>query len=314
MKDYYSILGVSKTASDKDIKQAYRRLARKYHPDVNPGNKSAEARFKEINTAHEVLSDPKKRKAYDKYGDKWQYADQLDAQQQQNPFSGFTDFSGFQGFARPSGQHTTFEFVDLNDSGDYNDLGSIFSNFVRGSTRTASHRPRRGQNVEFGTEVTLEESYNGTIRVIQDITGHRLEVKVPPGVKDGSRVKVTGKGELGPGGGPRGDLYLVITVKPHATFERKGDDLYVDVPVTLADAILGGEVSVPSPKGRQLALTIPPETQNGKVFRLKQQGMPKMGDNTKGDLFAKVKVVLPEKLTPREKELFQELKKLRPRG
>ncbi len=312
MKDYYGILGVSKTANDKDIKQAYRRLARKYHPDVNPGNKSAEARFKEINTAYEVLSDPKKRKAYDKYGDKWQYADQLDAQQQ-NPSGGFADFSGSQGFSRPAGQGTTFEFVDLNDSGDYNDLGSIFSNFVRGGTRTASHRPRRGQNIEFSTEVTLEEAYNGTTRVVQDITGHRLEVKVPPGVKDGSRVKVTGKGELGPGGGPRGDLYLAITVMPHATFEQKGDDLYVDVPVPLADAILGGEVSVPSPKGNQLALTIPPETQNGRVFRLKQQGMPKMGENSKGDLFAKVKVILPEKLTPREKELFQELKKLRPK-
>jgi DnaJ-class molecular chaperone len=313
-KDYYDILGVSRTASDKEIKQAYRKLARKYHPDVNPGDNSAESRFKEVNTAYEVLSDTKKRKAYDKWGENWPYADQLEAQQKQSHFGGFSDFAGFQGFAgQPGG--TTFEFIDINDLGDYSDLGSIFSNFARGAgTRTASQRPRRGQNVEFKTEVILEEAYHGTTRTVQDPTGKNLEVKLPPGVKDGSRIKISGKGTPGPGGGPRGDLYVVTTVRPHNIFERKGDDLYVDVNVPLTDTVLGGEVSVPSPKGKYLSLKIPPETQNGKVFRLKQQGMPKMGVNAKGDLFAKIKITIPEKLTEKEKELFQELKKLRPKG
>lgn len=316
--DYYSILGVDRKATDKEIKQAYRKLARRYHPDVNPGDNSAEARFKEINTAYEVLSDSKKRKAYDKYGDKWPYADQLDAQQQQFSFGGFADFPGFSGFTGGPGQDVKFEFVDLgdlSDMGSYTDLGSIFTNFARGAgTGTESRRPRRGQNVEYSTEVTLEEAYNGSTRTVQDVTGQRLEVKIPPGVRDGSRVKVSGKGEPGPGGGPRGDMFLVISVRPHAIFERKGNDIYVDVSVSLTHVVLGGEVEVPSPKGKHLALNIPPETQNGKIFRLKGQGMPKMGDTSKGDLFAKVKVVLPEKLSEREKELFQELKKLRPKG
>jgi len=310
-KNFYDVLGVSKTASDKEVKQAFRKLARKHHPDVNPGDKSAEARFKDINTAFEVLSDPKKRKAYDKYGENWQYADQLDAQQQ-GPFGGF---SGFSDFSKRSGQGTRVQFVDFGDMGDYNDLSDIFTNFARGAgARAAPQRPRRGRNVEYPTEVTLEEAYNGTTRIVDDVLGHRLEVKVPPGVKDGSRIKVSGKGEPGPGEGPRGDLYLVVSVRPHAVFQRKGNDLHVDVSVPLTDAVLGGEASVPSLKGKSLSLKVPPETQNGKSFRLKQQGMPVMGDTAKGDLIAKIKVVIPDKLTQREKELFEELKKLRPKG
>lgn len=310
-KNYYDVLGVSKTASDKEIKQAYRKLARKHHPDVNPGDKSADARFKDINTAYEVLSDPKKRKPYDKYGDKWPYADQLDAQQQ-GPFGGFT---GFSDSSKRPGQGTRVQFVDFGDMGDYSDLSDIFTTFARGAgAKAAPQRPRRGRNVEYPTEVTLEEAYSGTTRVVEDVLGHRLEVKVPPGVKDSSRIKVSGKGEPGPGEGPRGDLYLVVSVRPHAVFQRNGNDLNVDVSVPLTDAVLGGEVSVPSLKGKYLSLKIPPETQDGKMFRLKQQGMPMMGDTAKGDLIAKVKVVLPENLTDREKELFKELQKLRPEG
>lgn len=312
-KNFYDVLGVSKSASGKDIKQAYRRLARKHHPDVNPGDKSADARFKDINTAYEVLSDPKKRKAYDKYGDNWPYADQLDAQQQ-GPFGGF---SGFSDSARRPGQRqgTRVQFVDFGDLGDYSDLSDIFTTFARGAgARAAPERPRRGRNVEYPTEVTLEEAYHGTTRVVEDVLGHRLEVKVPPGVKDGSRVKVSGKGEPGPGEGPRGDLYLVVSVRPHSVFERKGNDLYVDVSVPLADAVLGGEASVPTLKGKKLSLKVPPETQNGRAFRLKQQGMPVMGDTAKGDLIARIKVVIPENLTQGEKELFEELRRLRPKG
>jgi len=293
-KDYYNILGVNRSATDKEIKQAYRRLARKHHPDVNPGDKSAEARFKEINTAYEVLSDPEKRKKYDRFGENWQYAEQF-AGQQGAPY-------GF------PGQGAQFEFVDLSDFGD---LGDLLGGFGRGfGTRTKTRRPRRGQDIEYATEVTLEEAFHGSTRVVTDITGRRLEVKVPPGVTDGSRIKVAGKGGPGSGGGSNGDLYLVITVKPHHVFQRKDSDLHVEVSVPLTDAMLGGEASVPSPKGKKLALKIPPETQNGKVFRLAEQGMPKMGGTKKGDLFAKVKVILPQELTEREKELFQQLKEL----
>jgi curved DNA-binding protein len=310
-KNFYDVLGVSKTASDKDIKQAFRKLARKHHPDVNPGDKSAEARFKDINTAHEVLSDPKKRKAYDKYGDNWKYADQLDAQQQ-GPFGGFT---GFSDSSKRPGQGTRVQFVDFGDMGDYSDLSDIFTTFARGAgARVAPQRPRRGRNVEYPAEVTLEEAFYGTTRVVEDVLGHRLEVKVPSGVKDGSRIKVSGKGEPGPGEGPRGDLYLVVSVRPHPVFQRKGNDINVEVDVPLADAVLGGEVGVPSLKGKNLSLKIPPETQNGKMFRLKQQGMPVMGDTSRGDLIAKVKVVIPENLKDREKQLFEELRKLRPKG
>jgi DnaJ-class molecular chaperone len=162
--------------------------------------------------------------------------------------------------------------------------------------------------------VTLEEAYHGSTRVVTDMTGHRLEVKVPPGVKDGSRIKVTGKGGPGSNGGTNGDLFLVITVKPHHVFQRKDGDLTVDISVPLTDAVLGGEVAVPTLKGKNLALKIPPETQNGKVFRLTGQGMPKMGAGKNGDLFAKVNVVLPQKLTDRERNLFQQLKGMEAQG
>ena len=294
-KDYYDILGVSRKASDKEIKQAYRKLARKYHPDINPGDKSAEARFKEINNAYEVLSDPEKRKKYDQFGENWQYADQ---------------FAGWQGspFGDFSRTGTILDFDDLFGRGD---LGGVFDRLFRDfGTRTTSRRPRRGRDIDYPIEVTLEEAYHGSTRVITDMTGRRLEVKIPPGVKDGSRIKVAGKGEPSPGGGPSGNLYLAVSVKPHLIFQRKDSDLHVEVSVPLTDAMLGSEVAVPSLKGK-LALKIPAETQNGKVFRLARQGMPRMGDTTKGDLFAKVKVVLPEKLTGRERELFQQLKEFR---
>jgi curved DNA-binding protein len=291
-KDYYDILGVNRTASDKEIKQAYRKLARKHHPDVNPGDTSAEAKFKEVNTAYDVLSDPEKRKKYDRFGENWQYADQF-AGQQGTPY-------GF------PGQGVHFEYADLSDFGNLSDL---FGGFTRGfGTRTKTRKPRRGQDIEYATEVTLEEAYRGSTRIVTDTTGHRLEVKIPPGVKDGSRVKVAGKGSPGSSGGPSGDLYLVVAVKPHHIFQRKDSDLHIEVSVPFLDAVIGGEVSVSSLEGKKLALKIPSETQNGKVFRLAGQGMPKMGSATKGDLFAKVKVVLPQKLNQREKELFQQLK------
>lgn len=290
-KDFYQILGINRGASDKEIKQAYRKLARKYHPDVNPGDKSAEARFKEINQAHEVLSDPEKRRKYDQFGEKWQFAEQ---------FAG----AGAQPYADFKHGGTVFEFDDLGEGG----LGGIFKSLFRDHTfdRTTQTRgrARKRQALEQPVELSLEEAYSGTMRTIE-VDGRRLEVKIPPGVNNGSRVRVAaGDGQQG------GDIYLVISVKPHERFERKGDDLHVEVPVFLTDAILGGEIEVPTPKGK-LALKIPPETQNAKVFRLARQGMPHLGNSGKGDLFAKVRVVLPTNLTERERELFKELRSLR---
>ncbi|HEY82771.1 MAG TPA: J domain-containing protein [Dehalococcoidia bacterium] len=323
-KDYYEILGVRRDATEQEIKQAYRRLARKYHPDVNPGDKSAEAKFKEINEAYEVLSDKEKRRKYDQYGDQWQYADQFEQAKQQSPF---WDFAG-------SGGTSSFHFSGV-------DLDSLFEELL-GHTRPYARRvqPRRGRDIEAPVEVTLEEAYHGTKRTISlqveepcpTCQGSgliqnalcatcqgagvvprlkRLEVKIPPGVKTGSRVRLSGKGQPGYGGGANGDLYLVVSVKPHPRFERRGDDLYVEVPVPLTVAMLGGEVEVPTLNGR-LVLKIPPETQNGRTFRLAGQGMPHLGNSSRGDMLAKVNIVLPTKLTAEEKELFKRLRELRP--
>jgi len=324
-KNYYDLLGLKKNATDKEIKQAYRRLARQLHPDVNPGNKAAEAKFKEINAAYEVLSDKTKRQKYDKYGDKWQYGDQIEQAEREQ--------AQYQGFAPRGGSYQY--------SGDVEGLDSIFDELFGGRARGFSRRaqPRRGQDMETAVEVTLEEAYSGTQRTISlqleepcaacGGTGRiqnlacsvcrgagvaasikRIEVKIPAGVTTGSRVRVAGKGQPGYGGA-NGDLYLNITVMPHATFERQGDDLHVNLPVPLTVAVLGGEVQVPTLKGK-LALKIPAETQNGRVFRLAGQGMPHLGRTTQGDLLAKANVVLPTRLSEKQKELFRQLSETRP--
>lgn len=297
-KDYYRILGVNRDASERDIKQIYRKLARKHHPDVNPGDKSAEAKFKEINEAYEVLSDPGKRKKYDQYGDQWQYADQFAK-------AGYKAPSGWD-FNRGGDTSGFYNAGAEDDSGMFEEMLRQFGAGTRGRTRS---RPRPGQDIEVPVEVTLEEAYQGATRLVS-LDGKRLEVKIPPGVNDGSRVRIAGKGGPGYGGGPGGDLYLIVSVKPHAIFQRKGEDLHEDIEVPLTMAILGGEVEVPTLKGKVM-LRIPPETQNGRVFRLAGQGMPKLNGSSRGDLLAAVKVVLPTKLSSREKELFKELNLLR---
>ena len=317
---YYDILGVKRDATEREIKQAYRRLARRYHPDVNPGDKSAEAKFKQINQAYEVLSDKAKRLKYDEFGDQWQHADQF-AQ------SGFSQ--------RP---FTSFRWGSTGPSFGEDDLSSLFSELFGGfgDRRRSS---RRGQDIDSPVEITLEEAYYGTTRQlnlrvnqpcpscrgtgqIQNLpcsecqgTGvvfrlKRLEVKIPPGVKNGSRVRIAGKGGPGYNGGTNGDLYLVISVKPHPRFKRQGDDLYVEVEVPLTVAALGGEIEVPILKGK-LALKIPPETQNGRTFRLSGQGMPHLGNSAYGDLLVRINLVLPTNLSDKEKELFRQLSRLR---
>ncbi len=301
-KDYYKVLGVDRNADQKEIRKAYRGLARQYHPDVNPGDRSAQERFKEINEAYEVLSDPEKRQKYDRLGTSWRQWQRTGG----DP-SGFDWGRWFTG--QPGQVYVQYGDLDeiLGGLGGFSDFfQAIFGGMPTSSWRTA---PRRGQDYEQEVEITLEEAFRGTTRILSK-DGRRLEVKIPPGVGAGSRIRMAGEGGDGYGGG-KGDLYLTIKVAPHPHFRRKGDDLHVEVPLHLCTAVLGGEVRVPTLKG-DIMLKIPPETQGGKTFRLKGQGMPNLKDPQKrGDLYTRVKVRLPQKLTPRERELFEELKRLR---
>jgi curved DNA-binding protein len=309
-KDYYQTLGVDKNASQKEIKKAYRRLARKYHPDVNPGDKTAEARFKEINEANEVLCDPEKRKKYDELGANWQQWQRMGGDPR-----GF-DWSQWFAGGQPGGGRVHVEYGDL---GDLFGQGGGFSDFFRnifggmgGADYSQRATRRRGRDYEHPVELTLEEAYKGTKRILQ-LDSQRIEVTIPPGVDTGSKVRISGKGSPGSGGGASGDLYLRVTVLPHSRFERKGSNLFAEVPVDLYTAVLGGEVPVRTLKG-QVMMTIPPETPSGKRFRLKGLGMPQLGDpKTRGDFYAEVKIAVPKRLTDQEKELFTQLAALRER-
>jgi DnaJ-class molecular chaperone len=338
-KDYYQILGVPKNADAKTIKSAYRKLARKYHPDQNPGNKAAAERFKEINEANEVLSDPAKRQRYDTLGPDWaRYAEAPPGgfgTQAGGPGGGYRvhvdqsgDLGGFSEFFRTifgdlGARHSPFEGVDFEERGPF-----------RGGTRA-----RRGRDLETEVEISLEEAEAGARRTVefQEMvpcgtcggTGrqgkaacptcggsgrvartNRVEVKIPAGVRDGSRVRVAGEGGAGTGGGGRGDLYLRVHVAPHPVFERREDDLYVELPIAVWEAALGAEVAVPTLRGK-VSMKIPPETSSGRTFRLPGYGLPHLKGG-KGDQYVRVRVVVPTGLSARERELFQELRALRP--
>lgn len=307
-KDYYKTLGVTKGADEKEIKKAYRRLARQFHPDVNPGDKAAEARFKEINEAYEVLSDPEKRRKYDELGQSYQHW------QQAGGPGGF-NWSQWATAGGPGG--TRVAYGDINDINDILGQGG-FSDFFEalfGGMGPAGARrggaTTRSQDLEHEVEITLAEAFAGAQRIIE-LDGRRLEVKIPPGVKTGSRVRVAGEALAAGGrGGPRGDLYLRIKVLPHPTFERRDDDLYCEAAVDLFTALLGGEARVPTLAG-SVALRIPPGTQSGRTFRLAGQGMPRLrAPHEHGDLYARVRVMLPERLSEREQKLVREWAALR---
>mgnify|MGYP001034948445 CR=1 FL=1 len=319
-KDYYQILGVDRNASEKDIKRAYRRLARQFHPDVNPDDKQAEEKFKEINEAHEVLSDREKRAKYDRLGASWQ--------QWQHVGHDSGQFDWSQWFAgAPGGGRVEWD----SDLGDLfgGARGETFSDFFRaifggmggaGRTRTAddlfrrttSQRTSRGQDVEALVEITLEEAFHGTTRVLEQ-DRRRIQVKIPPGARSGSKVRVAGKGGTGYRGGPPGDLYLNITVKPHPVLKREGDNLRCDIDVDLYTAVLGGQVRVSMLNG-DVSLKIPPGTNSGRTFRLRGKGMPNpRNPKRRGDLLATVQVEVPRRLSARERELFEELARLRGR-
>jgi DnaJ-class molecular chaperone len=345
-KDYYDILGVERTADQKDIKKAFRKKARESHPDVNRDDPGAEAKFKDINEAYEVLSDSEKRAMYDRYGADWQrYRDAgFDATSGPEPGAGggqtFTSGDFEQWFTGGSGgfSHTTRG----GGSGGFSDFFNLL--FGQDGARTRGFQqataPVRGQDLEVNVNVSLQEAYRGTSRRLTvrapklcdlcdgsgvvrgamcprcDGSGEimeprTLEVKIPAGVRTGSRIRMSGQGGPGQHGGAAGDVYLLVTVGSDPRFEREGDNLRTTVEVPVYDAVLGGEVRVPTMTG-SVMLTIPPETQGGKTFRLRGKGMPKLGRASQnGDLLATVEVSIPTRLGDREKELFRELRALR---
>lgn len=368
-RDYYEVLGVSRNATEKEIKQKYRKLVRQYHPDLNPGKKDAEERFKEIQEAYEVLSDPEKRKLYDRFGHQWRAAWQ--AKQQGIDVENI-------GWMPPTSEGTGFEW----DFGNVRDLFGSFGDFLgewfRGDTTTHTrerrHRTQRGQDVETHLDIDLEDAAfgatkritvtidepclqcggeGGTTRtcpscggsgVVQQMRGffsigsnctrcrgegfvldsrcqrcngtgaasttRNIEVRIPVGVEDGTKLRLKGQGASGRNGGPPGDLYLIVHIRRHPFFERKGDDLYCEVPVTFAEAALGAEIEVPTLDGK-VKVRVPAGTQSGQMLRLAGLGMPKRPVG-KGDLYVQVKIVVPHDLTMRERELIEELQRLHP--
>jgi curved DNA-binding protein len=318
-KDYYAVLGIPKTASAAEIKKAFRKLARQHHPDAKPGDTAAERRFKEINEANEVLSDPAKRKQYDELGANWEAISRARAA---GAGPGGSPFGGYGGGAGTGG-NVRYEFRTSGDPGEFSDFFRVFfgeeaaspspSSGGRGSRPTGGlgfddilagmgidgrpsappgatrARPAPPTVHEATAEITLEEAYHGTTRLVE-VDGKRLEITIPPGADTGTRIKLTGRG---PGGG---DLIVVVRVKPDATFTRRGADLERELPLTLEEALLGAEVKVGTLKG-QVLLTIPAGTQPGRTFRLRGQGMPRFKATGHGDLYVKAKVILPTGLS-----------------
>jgi curved DNA-binding protein len=314
-KDYYQILGVDKNATDKEIKSAFRKLARQHHPDVNPDDPQAEARFKEINEAHEVLGDPEKRAKYDQLGADWHRWQQAGGQPH--------DFNWDQWATGPAGQRVHVQYATAEDLEDLFGGGNPFSDFFtsifggmgmpNGGSRAHGFdfqtQSQRGQDLEHEVEISLAEAYHSTTRLLTK-DGRRLQVKIPAGAKTGTRVRMRGEGASGSVGGQAGDLYLRVKVTPDPRFERRGDNLHTTAPVDLYTAVLGGEVGVPTLSG-EVKLKIPAGSQNGQTFRLRGKGMPKLNKKKQhGDLYAKLNVRLPTKLTAKQREHFETLQRL----
>ncbi len=309
-KDYYKILGVSKQADDKEIKRAYRKLAQKYHPDKNPGNKSAEERFKAINEANEVLGNPENRAKYDQLGHNYHRYQQMGGNPADYDFSQW--FSGGQG----QGQRVNVDFGDMfgGSSGGMSDFFNVIFGGGMGQQRSAGMNDYFGRqsvnpDIEQTVEISLEEAYNGATRTFSQ-NGEQFTAKIPAGAKTGSKIRLRGKGNPG-GRQGRGDLYLVVKVLPHAIFKRMGNNLQVTVKVDVVTAVLGGKVEVPTLTG-PVHLTIPAGTQGGQTHRLKGKGMPQLHNNDlKGDLLAEINIRVPKKLSPAERTLYEQLAQLK---
>ncbi len=306
-KDYYKTLGVNRNANDDEIKQAYRKLAMKYHPDRNPGNKEAEDKFKDINEANEVLSDFKKRARYDQLGESYQ--------QWQQGGGNANNFNWDDWFAQSQRGGTRVDVGDFGDmfggSGGFSDFFSAIFAGVQGypgGGRTTTSRRTAAQParvIEQPVRISLKEAFEGTIRILQFDNNKKIEIKIPPGAKTGTKVRASGAGPN------RSDIHLVVDVDKDARFERKGDDLYTEVDVDVYTAILSGQAKVITLKGEVL-LSIPAETQSGKTFRLGGQGMPLLKKpNQFGNLYAKVNITLPTNISTEEKKLFEQLRTMR---
>lgn len=320
-KDYYDILGVDRAASERDIKKAFRRLARQWHPDVNPDDSRAEEKFKEINEAYDVLSDPDKRAKYDRLGHSWKQWQRAGGDPGHYDWSQW--FTGAPGGARANWSDDLSDLFGGAGGGAFSDFfNALFGGMGGGRVRTAEdifgraagaggyRAPPQRPNAETGVTVTLEEAMTGTSRVLER-AGRRIRVTIPPGVRTGSKVRIAGQGHRA--GGANGDLYLNVTVSPHAVFEREGDDLRRKVNVDLYTAVLGGQLRVRT-LDSEVSLKIPPGTQSGQTFRLRGLGMPRSRDpGRRGSLLATVDVQIPQNLSPRERDLFEELAHIRGR-
>ncbi len=309
-KDYYKILGVERNSSIDEIKKAYRKLAQKYHPDRNPGNKEAEEKFKEINEAYEVLSDPEKRRKYDNLGTSWFNFQQQGGRADQFNWS---DWFAYEPVGTRKARRTGFSYLDeiLGSGGSFSDFFEKIFGFdfgYRTASKQQSHQTKTSKDIHHELQITLEEAFKGTTKIIE-IQGKKIEVKIKPGIIDGQILKIPLKNILG--NNYTGDLLMTIRVLPHKKVERKGDDLYVDVPIDIFKLILGGESKIKT-FGGLIKFKIPPKSQNGTILKLKGQGMPKYNNpNERGDLYLKLIAKIPENLTEKEMKLIQEIQNSR---
>jgi curved DNA-binding protein len=304
-KDYYSVLGVSKEASADEIKKAYHKLAIKYHPDKTRGDKAANEKFKEINEANQVLSDPEKRKKYDQFGADWKHYEEAGAQQGGFDWSKYASGGGAQ-----KQRMSADEFESMFAAGDDIDLFELLFGGRGGRSRGRRSAAFKGDDLNAETTLSLEEAYHGSTRLIQ-LDGQTIRVTIPPGIADGQVLRISGKGMAGMGSGPPGDLYLTVRIAPHSEFHRKGNDLHRDMPVELYTALLGGKALAKTLKGA-VKVDIPKETPTHKVLILRGLGMPVFGKkNAFGDLFVTVDIHMPDHLTEQETDLFGKLAALR---
>lgn len=290
--DYYKILGVSKTATQDEIKNAYRKLARKLHPDLNPNDKNANKRFQEINEANEVLGDPDKRKKYDQYGKDWKHGEEFEKARQQRQSSG--QGGGFSGFGGD------FEGSDFSD---------FFSSMFGGGGQSRSQARYRGQDYNAEMKINLSDAYSTRQETIT-VNGKNIRVTIPAGIENGQKLKLKGFGGEGRNGGPAGDLIITFSIINNTNFRRDGNDLFLNVDTDLFTAVLGGEITIDTMSGK-VKLKVAPETQNGTKIRLKGKGFPVYKkENTYGDLYVTYNIKIPTGLTEKQKELFKELSKL----